>query len=193
MRIEWARNPLESKIILDDHDKEILKLKIRIQEYEEIIGCAHISLDVNDQRFYSPAKAFEYTSRYTNDEAMDKSVERMYGFLLHALEDDSHCGDCTCFPAPCLKCWAEDLVGIYTIDGLGKHSANKIDGILRTPDISLDEAIIKLLNPDYSKKYSAWDKYSDEEYFKHVPRWTQESIDAGKWLQKYKEDHFPEG
>jgi alpha-L-fucosidase len=89
----------------------------------------------------------------------------------------------------CVKCMAEEALGISTIEGLGKHSAHKIMGAFGE-NSSIDEAINRLeTKPDYTYKPESWINFSQKEYEKHIPRWEAERLAALKWLKTYKEEH----
>jgi hypothetical protein len=45
MKITYTPNPLRTIVELDDHEKEIFKLKLKIDELEENLGSASLSLD----------------------------------------------------------------------------------------------------------------------------------------------------
>ncbi len=47
-------------------------------------------------------------------------------YLVDALKN-AHCGDCTCIACSCDKCHAEELLGIHTTRGLGKHEASYVE------------------------------------------------------------------
>lgn len=103
----------------------------------------------------------------------------------------SHGGDCVCWPCTCSKCRAESFLGIDTIKGLGKHEGRKIMSAFgNNDDRSIDEALEVLKTPyDYEKRHSSWEKYTREEYERHIPRWEVEKKRAIAWLEKYKEEH----
>lgn len=88
----------------------------------------------------------------------------------------------------CAKCLAEEAIGIDTIKGLGKHSANKILGAF-SENRDINEAIAILSQPPSYIKTEAWKSFSQEYYDKQIPRWESERINALAWLTKYKEEH----
>lgn len=147
MKITYTPNPLATIIELDDHDKEVLRLKLIVDtltEREEVV------------------------------------------FFTEALLEP-HCGDCTCVPCSCLKCYAEQLFGINTIKGLRKHEATKIDAAFRSGK-TIDEAIEALAN--YEVKTMASKNFTQEELDKLMPIWRKQARQAGVWLKAYKAEHF---
>ena len=160
MQFEWAQNPLETKIIITDHEKEILWHKVRWNDVQwNAVGC-HLAIEklkkmVESEPFDIPAirlqaneisKALEYDSFYTskgNDSdsteksGYDAEADHQLKYLIQAL-DEPHVGDCTCVPCSCTKCQVEDLLGIDTlsIDGEypGKHVLHYVSFAFKTPN-----------------------------------------------------------
>lgn len=97
MKYIYYQNPLRTKVILDEQEKEIFRLR-----------CEREGLKAKD---YLP-----YLEGY-------------------------HMGDCTCVPASCPKCYAESLLGVDTIEGLGKYEAGKIHDVF-CPHNDFDERTI---------------------------------------------------
>ena len=88
-----------------------------------------------------------------------------------------------------VKCLAEDVLGISTIRGLGKHSANKIMGAFGE-NRTINEAIEHLEQKPSYQKTESWKAFTQEKYEKHIPRWEHEREAAIKWLKEYKETHW---
>lgn len=100
---------------------------------------------------------------------------------------DEHLGDCVCSPCSCLKCHAEDFLGINTIAGLRKYQASHIRSAFGNDgDRSLDEAIAALAN--WTPK--PW-KQNRETWESCLPRWREEAAEAHAWLVAYRDRHFP--
>ena len=135
MNIVWAKNPLETRVELDDADKLLLLERLKAEHLED----------------------------YGEDQADDKWLEERAADYTQELLG-KHVGDCTCVPCSCSKCYAEMLLGIDTTKGLGKHSAYKIDGAF-SGDASIEEAIQKLENyqPTYNLS-SSWPKEEWEKH-----------------------------
>ena len=87
-----------------------------------------------------------------------------------------HVGDCTCVACSCSKCWAEGLLGIDTIPGLGKHQASHIsDEFWITPTPSIHDVIAKL-EDSHPVRSGAWENLPQEDFDRCVPRWIEEAV-----------------
>jgi hypothetical protein len=221
MKITYTPNPLSTIIELDEHEKEILRLKIKVNELEEHLGSASILLDPKNASW-----ALKASARYPNGRTMEDVVNGMLGkeldlnlsyiystdeyegkgldervemLLEHYLGElqSSHSGDCTCFPASCSKCHAEEMLGINTIEGLSKHRAHKIERAFSYKDgdtwkqRSLDEVLAQFRCYDPKITDAGVDKnWSAESFASHVPRWKQEAAGALAWLEAYQKEHL---
>ncbi len=193
MKITYNKNPLWTTIELDEAEKKELWLKIKIKEMEELLFDAYFHLREKDKDFNleSARKAVEpdYYLGVTDNEKsdIDKRCDEMLEYYLAELQAN-HVGDCTCVPCSCIKCYAEDLLGINTTKGLGKHSAYKINAAFGNKnEKTIEEALESLKNYNPTKG-DAWSKFSQEEFDKHVPRWKAEAKLAYDWLLKYKNE-----
>jgi hypothetical protein len=194
MKINWHKNPLKTTIQLEDHDKEVFRLKVKIYEMEEAVCDAAFHLDnVSEPDYYDPGKAFNELKRVipSDDPDHDFSASR-YQSMLNELETGFHCGDCTCVPASCYRCLAESVLGIDTIDGLRKHAAARVNGAFgKDGERSLDEAIASLT--DYEPvREGHWLNVSHVEFDRHVPAWRLQAKTAHEWLMRYRDEHFAE-
>lgn len=197
MKITWNKNPLDTVIELDDHEKELLKKTIKLKEYEDMIFFAWFHLDESNKCFSIQDARKELDPEYwCNDEEgkqdhskLDTRVDVLHGHYLAELKRD-HSGDCTCFPCSCAKCNVESMIGINTIKGLDKYSANKINAAFgKKNERTIDEAIYELENYDpVPTPDSGWDKREDFEQY--IPKWKAEAQRAADWLKKYRDDHF---
>jgi len=127
-----------------------------------------------------------------NDQTFDEYVSECLEDAVLELADE-HSGDCTCIACSCPKCRAESLLGIDTIDGLGKHEASKIAGAFKDDgadsEVPIDEAIMRLRN--YRPVFRADRGWTSEADFnQHVPRWIEEGQRAFAWLETYRQKHF---
>lgn len=180
MKIIYTQNPLKSIVHLDAHDRELFKLNIRIEELEENMFNAHFHLNPDDQ-YYDPVKA--RNALYEDKAKLDDRVTELYECYMGNLAGE-HCGDCICVPCACTKCYAENLFGIGTITGLGKHAASKIHSAFgKDNDKTLAQALDSLKNYNSNTEWKEWEKYSDG--------WIEDNKFAYEWLLKYKADHFP--
>jgi hypothetical protein len=185
MQIKYQPNPLDTIIELDAHDAEVLRLKIRIGELERRIGSAAYHLE--------PGEWFNVeTARLRLDvgalkEHLSKSVPELFDLFVAELRGP-HVGDCTCVPWSCMKCRAEELLGINTIAGLGKHPAHYIESaFLDGRDI---DAAIAYLDGYRPVRTGAWLRHPQEEFDQHVPRWTADAKHAAEWLRNYRDNTY---
>jgi hypothetical protein len=185
MEIIWAQNPLRSKIILTEEEKKILWHKIKIEIMEDRLYSAHF--DLEEGAFFSLEKARkEVDIEFLEDvpdgiSRIDKQTNTMYNHYLGNLED-VHIGDCTCCPSSCMKCHVEGLIGIDTIQGLGKFPGNNVESTFNKlgKDATCEQAI-KYLKDNPVKATKDW-------HVPHIERWKKEQADAIAWLEKYKKE-----
>jgi hypothetical protein len=194
MKITYNKNPLDSTIELNEYEIKELWYKIKLAEMEDLLLEAHFN--VEEGKYFDLEKARKKLNpEYYCSDDKTKLDERCDTLLTYYLEElkSNHCGDCTCVACSCGKCHAEALLGINTTKGLGKHSAYKIDGAFGTNnEKSIDEAIESLANYNPGTKGPAWNKFSQEEFNKYIPRWMDEAKTAHDWLVNYKTEHFAE-
>lgn len=210
MKITYTPNPLSTVIELDDHEKEILRLKIKINLLEEDLGSAAVCLNPKNASWVMKPStrrpeghtietliaevlddyldlSYMYSEGEYEGKGLDARVDEIFQWYLHELQAN-HAGDCTCFPASCCKCHAESFLGICTIPGLGKHEAYKIerafsykdDETWRTRTLSEAMEILR-------KSHTDWQTSSDSS--PHAPRWRAEAERALKWMEQYIKDH----
>jgi hypothetical protein len=189
MLIKYQPNPLNTIIELDAHDIEILRLKITISELEERIYSAGFHLEPGER--FSVETARLRLGADTLEEHLSKSVPEHLDLFVAELRG-SHAGDCTCVPCSCMKCQAEELLGISTIEGLGKHPAHYMESAF-ADGRDIDAAIAYL--DDYRpSRTGVWLGHPQEEFDQHAPRWTREVKHAAAWLRRYRDDvYLPSG
>jgi len=210
MKITWTPNPLNTIIELDEHELEVLKLKLKIEAYEEMIFSAHWDLTRTaeylagmgspktvEEAHAGAIKELDPAYWCDDDNKLDKRIDELLEHYVAELKSP-HIGDCTCFAMSCSKCHVEDMLGINTIKGLGKHPGHKVQGAFSNgrngdvwlPEASLDEAIERLAGYDPKPTSSSgWDKVGGFEA--HIPRWKEEAAQAHAWLVSYRDQHFP--
>lgn len=188
MKINWHPNPFYTKVEIDDRDRHMILLAHQNEEYTNIL--CRLDMEING-KYNRPAltdleeikKQIDKWGDICNLEVDSEEIQFYVSYL-----DTEHMGDCTCVPASCARCQVEEMLGINTIKGLGKHSAVKIQGAFgRDGNKTIDEAIASLeQRPSYVKPDSWPDSVG---YDIHIPRWESEREAAIKWLKKYKEEH----
>lgn len=183
MLIHYHPNPLCSVVELDVYDVEKMRLKLIIEDLQERVYGAHFALE----KANIEAAMRELDIAGLEDEPFNKRLNQRLELFADELRG-VHYGDCTCVPCSCAKCYAESLLDIDTIPGLGKHSATKIEAAFRDGR-SLDEAIVWLDNYK-PERGGDWLRFSQEDFDRHVPRWTEEAKEAAVWLREYRDKHF---
>lgn len=181
MKIKYAQNPLLSIIELDDTERTILWYRIKVKEMEEMLFEAHFYLQEGREYFsIERARTAVEADYYCTDDKspLDKRVDMLYECALSELTS-RHSGDCTCFACSCAKCWTEQLLGIDTIKGLGKHEAHKIQSIFHADEnISAAEALVRMQNQAPIEVTKDWHE-------QHIERWRAERIRALEWFSNY--------
>lgn len=183
MKILWNENPMRSSVELNDDDKKLLKAKIMIEILTEF--CYDIKFGSEDQASLERQERTIKAIKNFDVEQKEKRADEHYEYAIAALSS-THCGDCTCVAASCEKCWAEDLLGINTIEGLSQHAGRYILGGFSN-DRSIDEVLDDLKNWEAGPREGAWMKYSQKDYDKLCKSWKSQSDSAYKWLLNYKE------
>lgn len=193
MKITYAQNPLNTTIELDEAERKALLAKITIEQLKEEIGHAAFLLG-NKEHAGTPADVLKATDSLVRCDASFYSAageeegnpfdQRCEEILNNGIADLKlpHCGDCTCVPCSCFKCYMEELLGISTLNGLGKHEGHKLSTF--KADATADEIIAELAAYDPYKKCS-WgtpDKALAD-------RWKSEAHNAMNWMIKYKAEH----
>lgn len=188
MKINWNQNPFWTSVEIDDRDKQMLLLAIQNEQYTEIL-CS-LNLDLNG-KYNRPAltdleaikKEVGKWGEICNLDVDSEEVQNYISYL-----DTGHMGDCTCVPCSCMRCQVEEMLGINTIKGLGKHQASKVQGAFgKDGSRTIDEAIASLdATPEYKRSPTWPDSVG---YDIHIPRWESERKSAAAWLRRYKEEH----
>ena len=179
MRIEYAENPLASKVFLDESEKKLLYWKQCMQDVEH--NLFDIQYDINNhenlKKIYTKHKDEKNLARI--EKITDKPIEEIGSILSNFLDkvldfkyDESkikglidelqmvHSGDCTSNAGTCYKCYAEDLLEIESIPNYKGHSA---DGCFLSmaffnkktnkSDLSIEEAMENIKKNTYAYEY----------------------------------------
>lgn len=178
MKIIYDQNPLKTVVDISDDDiaKNLLMTAIENDELESILISALV--DFREGKDHHAKNTI--LNWYDKSEKFERRVAQMYAMAIEGLKD-YHCGDCTCVPASCEKCYAEEKLGINTMPGLGKHEAHYIESAFKNGK-TLDNAI------EWLKQHVP--HHDDPSYKEHVKRWKKEKEAAYIWLKEYKEQHF---
>lgn len=182
MKIVWNENPTWSHVVLEnDLDRKIFRHAIEQDRYIDHIFSKWWELG----KSVKAAKTLEEIQIPEDDDVnlTDEEIKRMTDFL-----SDGHCGDCTCVPASCAQCIAEDILGISTISEFNKYELRYIDGAF-TQVSTIDEAITFLGTKFPREKTDVWDHYSDEDWQKLCDRWDKDRESASRKLSDYKLKH----
>ena len=197
MKITYDENPLNTIVELDEHDTEVLWLKIKIDQMMWRLHSAHFYLterekynnfDLDKARQECDLDYFYNEEGGNENSKINQRVDEIMEYLVDALKN-AHCGDCTCVPMSCDKCHAEELLGINTTKGLGKHEGSMIFGAFGegpknnwTKQRSVHEVIVYLENYEPKADWEGWEAHAD--------RWKAEAAEAAIWLKKYRDEHF---
>jgi hypothetical protein len=210
MKILWAPNPLATVVELDEVEKRLLWHQLKIKNLEERMFTAHFDLDPIDREWHNKhvgersleaavaaaIAALDVAYIDGDEKRRDKSyaeeIDKTLGDAVAALAG-AHCGDCTCVPCGCSKCFAEGAIGIDTLAGLGKHEAHAIAGVFRPapgePTAKTISEALEMLRDHHPVKGRGWEKCTDEAFQAHVPRWIEEAKRAHTWLEAYRKEH----
>jgi hypothetical protein len=194
MEIIYTENPLATKIVLTDTEKELLLTKVKLDRLEDMMWSLYFNfVKRKSDTLYDPEVGIKMLESWVKFQEKDKTEEDEYnsgGYIFDAL-DDVHVGDCTCFPCSCEKCYLEEKLGINTLPGAHKHMLHQIFSAFKDADDSaipvgskINFAIEKL-----NKPYTMEDTLAEKWWEDHLDRWNVERSDAHKWLLEYGKEH----
>jgi len=190
MEVLWHENPLRTSIKLTDDEKEVYRLRVSIDEMRDAIWTARFYLD-GSKDYYDVGKARRELNVIDGNGEL---VESPYEWMMTELARGVHVGDCTCLPSSCGKCHAESVLGVDTIRGLGKHEAARLQSLFGgyggAPERGISE-VIQMLTEQIGQPFAKPEKWPDKVgWEKHIPRWTEETRRALRWLTEYRDAHF---
>ena len=190
MKIIYNENPLRTVVELDENDRKIFWLKIKVEELQDKLFEVHFHLSPDEFFDLDRARKEADPEKYIQEDnqekvAIDKRVDSIFEYLVADLQG-IHSGDCTCVPASCMKCRAESILGIDTLKPFpGKHELHYIDGAF-SKNNSLAEALVYLRDHKVSReKPESWSRSTQEEYESYIPRWESEQARAYEYLKNY--------
>lgn len=173
--VEWADNPLASRIVLDDYGRLLLRYAIAKDAIHS--ACVLIHMDKTQD---PPSKGRWVDQFDFSSEDIEAQITRTAEWCEKALLD-VHCGDCTCVPATCIKCYAEEFIHVNTIHNLGKHPGHYVECAFGDGRTTLEEALHWMRTEPIKATWAGWEV--------HAPRWKQERDAAIEWLERYGREH----
>lgn len=196
--VTLTHNPLNAKIELTEAAKrEVVLLKALEDLMENYVFSAKWRLE-RETSHYDPADARKHLEMVLKPwfEEQDKGTDpiEMWKIVTGAeyiLDDlaEEHGGDCTCAPASCTRCHAEDLIGINTLP-VSKSIGHRMWRMYAESEYATDQDKQILAEQDrraaeYDAKYPS--KLSPEaqaEYkAKYEPVWEQQRKDARAFFE----------
>ena len=129
MKMTYTENPLATRVELDEAESCMLWHIIKAKELEELLFEVHCHLDPRHLDVNKARDDADLTYILGDDDNVPSGLEQRVNTLhAHCMAElqSYHVGDCTCVPCGCSKCYAEDLLGIDTVPGLGKHAGHTI-------------------------------------------------------------------
>lgn len=169
--VSWAENPLVSPVRLTDAGYAQLKLGIAIDAISSQRACMSLAKQEKD---------WAWLDRDDIGSDIGAYIEHTARIYREALLD-CHCGDCTCVPATCMKCVAEETLGMpSTTLGLGKHAGHEVMCAFRDGRTTVAEAL-DWLHRDVQPA-SSW----GPPVAAHLARWVKMRGDAIAWLVMYR-------
>lgn len=183
MKITLKENPLFSTVELTDHEKEILMLKVEINDLDEHLGMAHLYLEKDGQFFDIEKARREVKIAGLDDQDASKRQVRLQEQTDHLIAalTDRHVGDCTCVPCSCAKCYAEQLVNADTLGSdASKYTLNYVNIAFNGDGVTICEQAIQHLKDNPPKSTADW-------MTPHIERWTVSHSDAIRYLERHAE------
>lgn len=203
MKITYAENPLLTKVELDEHDRQVFWLKIKIEQLQDKLFSTNFHL-TEGKKFFNLEQARRESApeQYIKEDdqektPLDKRVDELLAYYIEELLG-THVGDCTCVACSCCKCHAESILGIDTLKPYpGKHELSYIDSAFsyiengETKTRSLNDAIIYLRDHKISHaKPESWKRSTQEEYESYILCWEAQQARAYEYLKNYAKEHF---
>lgn len=177
MKIIWKPNPLDTSIEFEPYEDEMLK---KLLDYEQLWGTA-----VDYLHSKNPEEAKAELKAAVNYDANEDDIKRLKAAL-----QSGHMGDCTSVPCSCWQCWAEEIVGVNTIEGLDNSMGYKIfhaaEGTYGE-DNQIDLIIEKLEN--YNPPITDMWKGKEDVFYQWLPKWKDDAKKAAEWMKVYKKEH----
>lgn len=139
LTFKYNQNPLATEVHLDDRAVELLKEKILVSMLEEIVSGSFYAL-THDGFFEARNRLQEYAYDDEPESEFRKQLTYRLEESVQALKDIHH-GDCVAAPTSCMKCHAEELLGIDTLpENHTKNIGSQLNHIFDRVE-TIDEAI----------------------------------------------------
>lgn len=137
VKISLTDDPMCAKVDLDEKAIRELTLLLALRHLSDLLFEVQYSLqeaDVVRAKKYMESfsehsahetiggESFDFWRQFVSDEKVAEAISYL---------NEPHCGDCICVPCSCARCWMEDLVGLDTTGGLGKHAFRLVPSVLR--------------------------------------------------------------
>lgn len=188
MIIHWHQNPFMTRLGLDERDHLMILNAYQNEEYSEILCRLNMGFDgtYGTPILTDVEDVKDIASGWADICNLTIESERIQAIISYA--NMEHMGDCICVPCSCMRCQVEEMLGINTLKGLGKHPASKVQGAYgKDGSKTIDEAIAILATDREYRKPDTWP--DSVGYEKYIPRWENERLSAVVWLKAYKEEH----
>jgi hypothetical protein len=179
--VEWAENPLKSRIILTDYGRLLLRYRLSTDAIHT--ACVLIGMDKTEgppTRGGRWVDQFDYLHLH-EPTAVEADIERVVTSMYEPYLTDMHCGDCTCVPCTCMKCHVESLLDCFTTVGLDKYAGHSVEMAFRDGRDTLAAAITWLRETPITATWEGWEA--------HLERWTKERQRAIAWMEQYGSQH----
>lgn len=171
MTIKYNANPLKTEVILDPVELLAIRYYLISERLSEVCSEVYDALEIKSAHEIKDILGNKW--RYV-DEDVGGEVDE----YVQALKS-THFGDCIAMPTRCMKCVAEDVLGISTVEGANREMLAHIAISQAIVGDDIDVVIQDLTNK--KEKYKADEK---------LQRWAHNCEEACVWLQEYKKKHF---
>lgn len=169
MKIEYTEQPLDYIVTLSDKEKELLKLKIRLELYEEYFFDIGYYLD-NEKKI-----DLNYIKNLVDEDRIDFRVNQLFDIYVNNLML-GHAGDCTSIPCSCTKCHAETLLDIKSpLEELNNSEMFKLQ-TAQIKQITKIDDIISYFESQLNEKISERDKEQYIHLVKFLFDWKKNNL-----------------
>ena len=190
MEIRWAPNPLKTAVVLNDNDRAWFRERLMCEELRSRICDAYFELTstpgtpITSTQLEKVLRALDLNYALGDSGEIDETIDRRLALYEAALSGE-HNGDCVSEASTCTKCCAEEVLGVDTIQGLGREAVY-INSAFKNGE-TFEGAIAWLTN--YTPRMpERWRSVRNEKDFAEwAPKWTESAKRALEWLRAYGE------